>query len=70
MPNSGLNRLLKTIEIARLTTVISNGSDAPGTILDSCSREFLDIWKNSDLIISKGQGNFESLSEAKGNIFF
>jgi uncharacterized protein with ATP-grasp and redox domains len=56
--------------IDTMTTIISNGSDAPGTILESCSREFLDIWNKSDVIISKGQGNFESLSGARGNIFF
>lgn len=56
--------------IDKMVTVISNGTDAPGTILKSCSKEFLDIWNKSDLIISKGQGNFESLSEARGNIFF
>jgi uncharacterized protein with ATP-grasp and redox domains len=56
--------------IDKLATLVANGSDAPGTILSSCSREFMKIWNQSDLIISKGQGNFESLSEAEGNIFF
>jgi hypothetical protein len=56
--------------IDKIVTVISNGTDAPGTILKECSKEFLDIWNRSDLIVSKGQGNFESLSEAQGNIFF
>ncbi|MBN1412367.1 MAG: DUF89 family protein [Spirochaetales bacterium] len=59
-----------TCGIDRLATVVSNGSDAPGTLLESCSREFLDIWKSSDLIISKGQGNFESIADQKENIFF
>lgn len=56
--------------IDKLSTIISNGSDAPGTILDSCSKNFLKIWNQSDLIISKGQGNFESLSGVQDNIFF
>jgi len=56
--------------IDKIVTVISNGTDAPGTILKECSKEFLDIWNRSDLIVSKGQGNFESLSEAQENIFF
>ncbi|MBN1523172.1 MAG: DUF89 family protein [Spirochaetales bacterium] len=59
-----------SVGIDKITTVISNGTDAPGTILDSCSKEFLDIWNASDLIISKGQGNYESLSNQQGNIFF
>jgi uncharacterized protein with ATP-grasp and redox domains len=57
-------------EIDKLAPIISNGSDAPGTLLESCSKEFLDIWNKSDLIISKGQGNFESLSHGQRNIFF
>ena len=35
-----------------------------------CSDEFIDIYNKSDIIISKGQGNYEALSEEKGNIFF
>ncbi len=50
--------------------VISNGSDAPGTILDDCSSEFRNAFEQSDLIIAKGQGNYESLSETDKHIFF
>lgn len=53
-----------------LTRVIDNGSDAPGTILDDCSADFLERFHKADLIISKGQGNFETLSEIDANIFF
>jgi uncharacterized protein with ATP-grasp and redox domains len=41
--------------------VISNGYDAPSTVLSKCSSEFLDVYKSADLIISKGQGNLEGL---------
>jgi len=41
--------------------VIDNGSDAPSTILKDCSREFLQVLQQADLIISKGQGNLEGL---------
>lgn len=51
--------------------VISNGSDAPSTLLECCSDEFLNAFLKADLIISKGQGNFESLKdEGHHNIFF
>jgi uncharacterized protein with ATP-grasp and redox domains len=53
-----------------LTRVIDNGSDAPGTILDDCSAEFMEQFHKADLIIAKGQGNFETLSEIDANIFF
>ena len=50
--------------------VIDNGSDAPGTLLDDCSASFRRQFTEADLIIAKGQGNFESLSDYTGNIFF
>ena len=65
-----------TMEDARLTgvtqmvEVIDNGSDVPGTILSRCSEEFRQRFHESDLVIAKGQGNYETLSEAPGKIFF
>jgi len=53
-----------------LVQVIDNGSDAPGTILAECSPEFVHEFSQSDLIIAKGQGNFETLSDATAPIFF
>jgi len=50
--------------------IISSGTDAPGTILNLCSEEFLKIYRSSDLIISKGQGNYEGLSEENHPVFF
>ena len=56
--------------ITGITQVISNGADAPGTLLSLCSPEFLKAYNQAQLIISKGQGNFESLSSEKKPIFF
>jgi uncharacterized protein with ATP-grasp and redox domains len=50
--------------------IITNGTRLPGTVLSECSPEFLEKYKNADLIISKGQGNFESLSEVSRDIYF
>ncbi|NQT27661.1 DUF89 family protein [candidate division KSB1 bacterium] len=50
--------------------VISSGSDAPGTLLEHCSESFLKIFKTADMVISKGQGNFETLSGTDRQIFF
>jgi uncharacterized protein with ATP-grasp and redox domains len=54
----------------RVVKVISNGFDAPGTLLNRCSEEFLKKYQESDLILSKGQGNYGSLSEENRPIFF
>lgn len=62
--------------IKELTEVIDNGSDAIGTILEFSSPDFRKTFEKTQLIISKGQGNFETLSfsvksESPGkNIFF
>ncbi|MDP8216833.1 MAG: ARMT1-like domain-containing protein [Candidatus Kaelpia imicola] len=56
--------------INKIAEVVSSGSDAPGTILSLCSKEFLLMYKKADMVISKGQGNFEALSDARREIFF
>ena len=42
--------------------VIDNGSDAVGTILEWTSPEFRAHYDGAELVISKGQGNFETLT--------
>lgn len=49
--------------------LIKVGVGVPGTGMARASNEFQDILKKSDMVISKGQGNFEALSEMK-EIFF
>jgi len=53
-----------------LATIVSSGSDAPGTVLSLCSDEFIQTFNNADMIISKGQGNFEALADNDRSIFF
>lgn len=65
-----------TLEDARqagligLCRVVDNGSDAPGTILEDCGREFRQEFRQADLVIAKGQGNFETLNQARKDIIF
>jgi len=56
--------------LTEIVKVIDNGSDAPGTILESCSQDFRNRFDDADLIIAKGQGNYETLSDVNKNIFF
>ena len=56
--------------LPEIVDVIDNGSDAPGTILESCSETFCKRFDKSDLVIAKGQGNYETLSNINKNIFF
>jgi damage-control phosphatase, subfamily I len=56
--------------IDRVAEIMSSGSDAPGTVLKYCSPEFLRILNKAPLIISKGQGNYEALSDLDKPLFF
>ncbi|MFH1063408.1 MAG: ARMT1-like domain-containing protein [Candidatus Omnitrophota bacterium] len=56
--------------IDKFAEIMSSGSDAPGTVLGLCSKKFLALYKQADMVISKGQGNFEALTPAKRPIFF
>ena len=58
------------VGLDKVATIISSGSDAPATILSQCSPEMLSLYQSADVIISKGQGNYESLSGRSENIFF
>jgi uncharacterized protein with ATP-grasp and redox domains len=42
--------------------VIDNGNDGIGTLLELCSGEFMDAYRSADLIVSKGQANYETLA--------
>ncbi|WHH59508.1 ARMT1-like domain-containing protein [Petroclostridium sp. X23] len=50
--------------------IISTGCNAPGLILEESSKEFSDIFRHADIVISKGQGNFETLSDVDREVFF
>jgi len=50
--------------------IVSTGSDAPGTILKRCSEKFRRLYDEAELIIAKGQANYETLSEEGPRVFF
>lgn len=54
-------------EVAEL---VSNGSCAPATVLADCSPDFRMRFAEADVVISKGQGNFESLSGVDRDVHF
>ncbi len=60
------------VGLDKVVDVISSGSLLPGTLLSQCSKEFVKLFNEADIIISKGQGNFETLSEEKtfSSLFF
>lgn len=56
--------------IDRAAEIIETGSDAPGTILSQCSDGFRKRFEEADLIIAKGQANYETLSDRGARVFF
>ncbi|RLD42007.1 MAG: hypothetical protein DRI89_08375 [Bacteroidetes bacterium] len=54
----------------KVAEIVSSGSSAPGTILKLCNDDFLYRFNHADFIISKGQGNYEGLSNVQRSVFF
>ena len=60
----------RSIGIDNIAQLIENGIDGPlpGTLLARCSNEVQDVVNRSDLIISKGGGNFDTLDEERKHL--
>jgi uncharacterized protein with ATP-grasp and redox domains len=52
--------------IDRRCRVVDTGDNAPGVLLERCSSGFRDAFERADLLILKGQGNYESLRDVRG----
>ncbi len=59
------------IGIGKYAEIVETGSTYAGTVIDHSDPDFVEIYKNADIVISKGQGNFETLeTEIDKDIFF
>jgi uncharacterized protein with ATP-grasp and redox domains len=54
----------------QLAHIITTGDDAPGAVWETASTQFKNILRASDLVICKGQGNLEGLSDVDHNIYY
>lgn len=68
--NDALKKDAVDCGIDTIAEIVSSGSDAPGTIPALCSDEFMNSFHKADIVISKGQGNFEGLSDSERTVFF
>jgi len=61
-------------EIDKIATIMKGDAgqtqSAPGMVLSYVSKEFYDIFESSDMVVSKGQGNYEGLSDVDRDVFF
>lgn len=58
------------VGIDEYAEVIDNGDGSLGTVLNRTSPEFKEAYRKADVIIAKGQANYECLSEENKNIYF
>ncbi len=68
--NDVIEKDAKRAGIDKVAEIVSSGSAVPGTIVSKCSDEFKELFRNADIVLSKGQGNYEGLSDEKREIFF
>ncbi len=51
-------------------TIVSTGSAAPGLVLREAAPDFLKLYRQADVVVSKGQGNYETLSDFAGRAIY
>lgn len=58
------------IGLEKIAKVTPNGSNIAGTCIDKISNEAKSIIDSADIIIAKGQGNFETMCYCKKNVYY
>jgi uncharacterized protein with ATP-grasp and redox domains len=59
-----------SVGMDKYAKVITTGDDAPGIVWETASAAFKRVFAQANVVISKGQGNFEGLSNIEHNIYF
>lgn len=60
----------KQVGLDKLVNVFSNGSDVAGTCYDKLSDEARALIDAADVLIAKGQGNFETMRYCGKNVYY
>ncbi len=68
--NDAVRSDAKASGLAAVASLVESGCDTPGTLLEEANDAFLDLFERADVVISKGQGNYEGLSTASRDLFF
>ena len=60
----------KQVGLDKISRVVPNGSDVPGTFYEELSEEAKQLLDTADVILAKGQGNFETLRMCGLNVYY
>jgi uncharacterized protein with ATP-grasp and redox domains len=60
----------KMVGMDKVVRVIPSGSDHAGTTVSKGTKEFKRLFKKAEIVVAKGQGNFETMDQEKKNIYF
>ena len=60
----------REVGIDSLAEIIESGMVMPGTLLSKATPDFIEAFEAADLVISKGQGNWETLEDCEREVFF
>lgn len=58
------------VGLTKLVPVVANGCDIAGTSLDHIASEVREMIEHADIVISKGQGNFETMNGCGLNVYY
>lgn len=58
------------IGLTDLVKVINNGSNVAGTWIPGINQTARELLENADMIIAKGQGNFETMNDCGLNVYY
>jgi len=56
--------------IDKVAQVVETGTWSPGTVLHQASEDFQQLFARSELVLSKGQANYETMDEEGDKVFF
>ncbi|MGM9522149.1 MAG: damage-control phosphatase ARMT1 family protein [Oscillospiraceae bacterium] len=68
--NDAMRQDASDIGLDRIARIVDSGTNIGGTVLSLISSEMLSEVKAADIIIAKGQGNFETLNGCGLNIYY
>lgn len=68
--NDATDEDARMVGLDRIAEIIDNGDNAPATILSNVSENVRLQYKQADIIISKGMGNYETLDEETRLLYY